>query len=51
MTKLLTVDGIEIEFEKQNTDHACKWCVYLRLKKKDKEQTKALTLVRHLYRC
>ena len=39
MTKLLTVDGIEIEFEKQNTDHACKWCVYLRLKKKDKEQT------------
>jgi hypothetical protein len=39
MTKLLTVDGIEIEFEKQNTDHACKWCIYLRLKKKDKEQT------------
>ena len=39
MTKLLTVDGIEIEFEKQNTDHACKWCVYLRLKKKDKEKT------------
>ena len=37
MTKLLTVDGIEIEFEKQNTDHACKWCIYLRLKKKDKD--------------
>ena len=39
MTKLLTVDGVEVEFEKQYTDHACKWCVYIRLKKKDKEQT------------
>ena len=39
MTKLLTVDEIEIEFEKQNINHACKWCIYLRLKKKDKEQT------------
>ena len=39
MTKLLTVDGVEVEFEKQHTDHACKWCVYIRLKKKDKEQT------------
>ena len=38
MTKLLTVDGIEIEFEKQNTDHACKWCVYLRLKKRIKSK-------------
>ena len=39
MTKLLTVDEIEIECEKQNIKHACKWCIYLRLKKKDKEQT------------
>ena len=39
MTKLLTVDGVEVEFEKQHTDHTCKWCVYIRLKKKDKEQT------------
>ena len=39
MTKVLTVDDLEIEFEKQNTDHACKWCVYIRLRKKDKEQT------------
>ena len=39
MTKLLTDDGVEVEFEKQHTDHACKWCVYIRLKKKDKEQT------------
>ena len=34
MTKLLTVDGIEIEFEKQDPGHACKWCIYVRLKKK-----------------
>ena len=39
MTKVLTVDDLEIEFEKQNADHACKWCIYIRLKKKDKEQT------------
>ena len=39
MTKLLSVDGIEIEFEKQAQEHACKWCIYLRLRKKDKEQT------------
>jgi hypothetical protein len=39
MTKLLTVDGVEIEFEKQDPGHACKWCIYVRLKKNDKEQT------------
>ncbi len=39
MTKLLIVDGVEIEFEKQGPGHACNWCVYVRLKKNDKEQT------------
>lgn len=39
MTKLLTVDNLEIEFEKQDPSHACKWCIYIRLKKNDKEQT------------
>ena len=39
MTKVLTVDDLEIEFEKQNNNHACKWCVYIRLRKQDKEQT------------
>ena len=39
MTKLLTVDGIEIGFEKQDPGHDCKWCIYVRLKKKDKEQS------------
>lgn len=39
MTKVLTVDDLEIEFEKQNANHTCKWCIYIRLRKKDKEQT------------
>ena len=39
MTKVLTVDDLEIEFEKQNNNHACNWCVYIRLRKQDKEQT------------
>ena len=33
MTKVLTVDDIEIEFEKQNSSVSCKWCVYLRIRK------------------
>jgi len=37
MTKVLTVDDIEIEFEKQNPSTSCKWCVYLRVRKDDKE--------------
>ena len=39
MTKVLTVDDVEIEFEKQNSHHVCKWCIYIRLRKSDKEQT------------
>ena len=38
MTKVLTVDDIEIEFEKQNPSTSCKWCVYLRVRKNDKEK-------------
>ena len=38
MGKLLTVDDVEIEFEKQNSDHACEWCIYVRVRKKDKQQ-------------
>jgi len=38
MTKVLTVDDIEIEFEKQNPSTSCKWCVYLRVRKDDKEK-------------
>ena len=38
MTKVLTVDDIEVEFEKQNPSTSCKWCVYLRVRKEDKEK-------------
>ena len=38
MTKVLTVDDIEVEFEKQNPSISCKWCVYLRVRKDDKEK-------------
>ena len=36
--KLLTVNDVEIEFEKQSSDHDCKWCIYVRARKKNKEQ-------------
>ncbi len=38
MTKILTVEDIEIEFEKQNPSTSCKWCIYLRVRKDDKEK-------------
>ena len=38
MGKLLTVDDVEIEFEKQSEDHACEWCIYVKVRKNDKEQ-------------
>ena len=38
MDKLITADDVEIEFEKQNPDHACEWCIYIRVRKNDKEQ-------------
>ena len=38
MDKLITADDVEIEFEKQNPNHACKWCIYIRVKKKNKEK-------------
>ncbi len=38
MGKLITADLVEIEFEKQNPDDACEWCIYIRVRKNDKEQ-------------
>ena len=38
MGKLLTVDDVEIEFEKQSEDHACERCIYIRVRKKEKQQ-------------
>ena len=38
MTKVISIDEIEIEFEKQNPKSSCKWCVYIRVRKKNKDQ-------------
>ena len=34
MTKVISIDDMEIEFEKQNPESSCKWCVYIRIRKK-----------------
>ena len=38
MGKLLTVDDLEIIFEKQSDNHDCRWCVYVRARKGHKEK-------------
>ena len=38
MGKLLTVDDLEIIFEKQSDNHDCRWCVYVRARKEQKEK-------------
>ena len=38
MTKVISIDDMEIEFEKQNPESSCKWCVYIRVRKKNKDQ-------------
>ena len=38
MTKVISIDDMEIEFEKQNSESTCKWCIYIRVRKKDKDQ-------------
>ena len=38
MRKLLTVDDLEIIFEKQSDNHDCRWCVYVRGRKGQKEK-------------
>lgn len=38
MGKLITANALEIEFEKQNPDDACEWCIYIRVRKNNKEQ-------------
>ena len=37
MTKVIKIDDMEIEFEKQNPESSCKWCVYIRVRKKDND--------------
>ncbi len=38
MTKILEVDDLEIEFEKQHPEVSCKWCLYLKVRKKDHDK-------------
>ena len=44
MGKLLTVDDLEIRFEKQHPSHASKWCIYIRAKLGEK--TKSLLMIK-----
>ena len=44
MGKLLTVDDLEIRFEKQHPLHASKWCIYIRAKLGEK--TKSLMMIK-----
>ena len=37
MTKVIKIDDMEIEFEKQNPESSCKWCVHIRVRKKDND--------------
>ena len=37
MAKLLTAELVEIEFEKQNPENACEWCIHIRVRKRNKE--------------
>ena len=36
--KIIQVDDVEIEFEKQNKDVSCRWCVYVKVRNKDHDK-------------
>ena len=36
--KIIDVDDLEIEFEKQHPGVSCKWCIYLRVRKNDHDK-------------
>ena len=38
MTKIISIDDMEIEFERQSPEISCKWCVYIRVRNDDKEK-------------
>ena len=42
MGKLITADALEIEFEKQNPDDACEWCIYIKVRKNYGKEGEAL---------
>ena len=37
MTKILNVDDLEIEVEKQSPNHDCKWCLFVKVRKEIKK--------------
>ena len=36
--KIIEVEDVEIEFQKQNKDVSCKWCVYVKVRHKDHDK-------------
>ena len=38
MTKIISIDDMEIEFERQSPEISCKWCIYIRVRSDDKEK-------------
>ena len=44
MVQLLTVDDLEIRFEKQHPSHASKWCIFIRATLGEK--TKSLMMIK-----
>ena len=36
--KIIKVDDVEIEYQKQNTDCDSKWCVFVKVRKKDHDK-------------
>ena len=38
MTKILNLDELEIDVEKQSPNHSCKWCLFVKVKKGKKEK-------------
>lgn len=38
MTKILNIDVLQVAVEKQSPNHSCKWCVFLKVRKRKKEK-------------
>ena len=48
--KIIQVEDIEIEFEKQHPEVSCKWCTYVKVRNK-KDHEKLLFMINNLYEC
>ena len=48
MTKVIKIDDMEIEFEKQNPESSCKWCVYIRVRKKNNDHLLLMLSLIHI---